>query len=316
MLCPSLGPVSDYLTNNPKGLSRAHLLGRAGTGKSYQAAKLLEWANEQGLNMRLCSFTNEIAGQLPYGVTIHRMFNLVFNGTHTIVRSSNPCHHIDIIGIDEYTLIDRALWRIIQERIKGTRCKLLLIGDPYQLPPVRGKPSIPMTPHDTFELTTQYRNPDMQQLIDWCVWHVVNKQKPSVDDLKRVCKHGHISDFIGIDGSDFKGHHPMILGYTNKIFHEIDDQYPLLDKKNWNLCTPIGHMPIGTILPRTAYQGFRKDVIPEWSLTVHKSQGKTLKGSPLVLIDNVMKAPSNLLPQMVYVACTRGTELPTLVHTG
>lgn len=308
-------PVTETVFGR-SGLSQCHLLGRAGTGKTYRLKALAEEAWKKGLKIRMCSFTNEIADQLG-GFTIHQAIGAgVTNSGHTWLKDwFNPLEDLDVLMIDEYTLIDFRLWKMILQRQHGTKCRIVLCGDPYQLPPVRGKPYIPMNEHDTVELMKQYRNPEMVELIEYLVWHIKYDQVIDIPDLFKVCPHGMLKDFIGDGGAGFSNH-PILLAYNNALFHRLDEQYPLLPKDNWNIakCVKVQgvKLPIGRIIPRSEYCGFEKDVIPEWSLTVHKAQGRTFPGSPLVMLENILKAPSNLRNRLLYVALTRGTEMPTL----
>lgn len=308
-------PVTETVFGR-SGLSRCHLLGRAGTGKTYLLKSLAKEAQSQGLRVIMCSFTNEIANQLN-GFTIHQAIGagVASSGDPWLKKWINPLEDFDVMMIDEYTLIDFRLWKMILQRQREAKFRIVLCGDPYQLPPVKGKPYIPMYEHDTVELVKQYRNPEMIELIEYLVWHIKYGQVVDIPDLFKVCPHGMLRDFIGDDGAGFNNH-PILLAYNNALFHKLDEQYPLLPKENWNIAKCIkargDKLPIGYIIPRKEYHGFEEDVIPEWSLTVHKAQGRTFPGSPLVMLENILKAPSHIRNRLLYVALTRGTEMPTI----
>lgn len=312
MLHDTYGNVSKFITDRPENQQRCHLIGRAGTGKSTAAMALKKYDEELGRRTIMCAFTNEIADQLPSGVTIHKALNLgIGSNNKPIFKSAyNPLYKVDTLYIDEYTLISKPLFKCINERLKGTKCKLVLIGDPYQVPSVGTMNNIVLTSDDTFELTTQYRNPEMETLINWFVWHIQNNQEVNVEELKEICRVGYIKDFINKDGENFQ--YPIILAYNNKVLRDIDNQFSKLPKDYWRLCTKYDPYSTGDLIPRDEYQGPAAWVIPEVGLTVHKSQGKTYKGSPLVMVNNILKAPAHIRTRLLYVACTRGTELPTL----
>ena len=312
MLRSTYGVVAEFVLDKPKGLSRCHLLGRAGTGKSYAIRQLSDAAQRQGQRVKRCAFTNEIADQLE-GSTIHKTFGLGVSPSGSFLRKGNFLQDVDLIFLDEYTLVGLKDWSLICKRLAQSSTRLVLVGDPYQLPPVKGKPRIIMEPKDTFELTTQYRNPEMAQLIEWFVWHIENEVEIEPSELFQICPYGKLDSFIGSDGSKFIGNYPVILGYTNNLFHQIDQSHDALPKELWCLCTPLrGLANIGDTIPRSYSHFGENQVIPDWSRTVHKAQGKTYTGSPLVMLDNILQAPRNLRSRLLYVACTRGTELPTL----
>lgn len=105
--------------------------------------------------------------------TVHSYFRLKLREdfstgtTHLTKRNDWTVHEKKIIFIDECSMIDTPLWKILHE---GTQnCKLVYVGDHNQLAPVQETLS-PIYRHETpfFELTQPMRNSGQPALMNIC----------------------------------------------------------------------------------------------------------------------------------------------------
>jgi exodeoxyribonuclease-5 len=133
------------------------IAGAAGTGKSYLINVLIDRAHR--LNevhrvlknpekaIHVTATTNKAANLLTMGLTIHSLLGLRVKNDFTtgktklILTNSALARQFNdsLIFIDEASMIDRELLRIIKENISGA--KIVFIGDDFQLPPVMEKSS-------------------------------------------------------------------------------------------------------------------------------------------------------------------------------
>jgi hypothetical protein len=141
------------------------LSGSAGTGKSFLVKYLVDiTADEYRLirlinpaatryNFQFAATTNKAAGVLTglnrkeKALTIHKTLGLVvwknFKTGESKLKQSRKAKNLNetILVIDEASMINRELLDIIRETTKGMRnCKILYVGDKYQLPPVKEDP--------------------------------------------------------------------------------------------------------------------------------------------------------------------------------
>jgi hypothetical protein len=132
---------------DPEG--ELHLLeGFAGTGKSTLCSLLL--GQHPGLRVAFCATTNKAAKVLasmvardddkPLCCTIHRLLKLVpeeLNGGFRCRQVAEPdLSALDLVVVDECSMINQELWNFIQDIPCISKAKVLLLGDPAQLPPV------------------------------------------------------------------------------------------------------------------------------------------------------------------------------------
>lgn len=131
--------------------------GHSGTGKTYLTSVLVDTANsltgvlqlltgeDKTLNMYFTATTNKAATVLKDTLkedtsTIHSLLGLKVrqdftNGISKLSKTSNyQVFKNTIIFIDEASMIDQRLLKMIQE--STLNCKVIYIGDPYQLAPV------------------------------------------------------------------------------------------------------------------------------------------------------------------------------------
>jgi hypothetical protein len=110
------------------------MTGDAGTGKSYVIHKITEILGKE--KVVKITPTNKSALNIR-GQTIHTFLNLDKDGKipiKTIQKIKNM--NLDLIIIDEISMINKELWKILLLLKEETKIKFLLIGDEKQLPPI------------------------------------------------------------------------------------------------------------------------------------------------------------------------------------
>ena len=156
----SVNDIMSFLADDVPG--EMILGGKAGTGKTYLTKYILEEIdtdprmkahrllakNTQGKigSIHLCSTTNKAASILGQAtghqaVTIHRLLGLTVRNNHETGESDLvPTKRTKVIEesliiIDEASMISKKLLQTIRDLT--FKCKVLFIGDPYQLAPVK-----------------------------------------------------------------------------------------------------------------------------------------------------------------------------------
>ncbi|BEV36448.1 AAA family ATPase [Synechococcus sp. M16CYN] len=121
------------------------LSGGPGTGKTSIVVEILHRARlrDPGLRVGLAAPTGKAARRLGDAVrprleglpcnTLHRWLEA---GPHGFGRHSERPLDLDLLVIDEMSMLDLTLMQALLEAIP-LRCRLVLVGDPAQLPPVR-----------------------------------------------------------------------------------------------------------------------------------------------------------------------------------
>ena len=112
--------------------------GRPGTGKTTMAFYIVQHYLDKGDSVALCAPTGRAARRLSETTgheasTIHRM--LSFNPTVGFEHNKNNSLPYTLIVVDESSMVDITLFYHLLEAL-SENCKLILVGDPYQLPPV------------------------------------------------------------------------------------------------------------------------------------------------------------------------------------
>ena len=122
--------------------------------------------------------------------------------------------HITDIFIDEFSMINKGVLQILLDLIPE-HCDVTIFGDPYQLPPVDGKPIKPAKfSSDIHELTTQHRseNPFLTDTF----MKFVNKIKTGKGKTP--------VNFMKADLSRFNPETDIAIAYTNKRVGEINKE--------------------------------------------------------------------------------------------
>ncbi len=125
------------------------LKGYAGTGKTTITQILIKRC--QSLRIALTASTHKAAQSLfraayQWGnehleaMTIHRLLGLVvrqhLGETYLSPEGQNRLDKYDLVLVDECSMVNQDLWKILQEQAQLSGSKFIFIGDPAQLPPV------------------------------------------------------------------------------------------------------------------------------------------------------------------------------------
>ena len=153
--------------------------GSAGTGKSYLVQYLAKLAkSEQALRRMLDKHTPHVPiyftattnkavhvlqrslGNKAVVNTIHSFLGLRVKsdyktGKQKLYQAKPPNFKPGILFIDEASMINSELWLLIRKH--ASKCKIVYIGDPYQLTPVKEDVSNIFSMVDNFELKTIQR---------------------------------------------------------------------------------------------------------------------------------------------------------------
>lgn len=118
------------------------LSGGPGTGKTTTLLQIINQAEEEGMSILQASPTGKAAKKMAeatgrYASTIHAMLVCQFDGSDfTFLHNEHNPLPADLIVIDETSMITNDLMARVFEAIDIRRTRLLLVGDPYQLPSV------------------------------------------------------------------------------------------------------------------------------------------------------------------------------------
>ena len=115
--------------------------GRPGTGKTTMAFYIVQHYLDKGDAVALCAPTGRAARRLSemtghQASTIHRLLSYKPSADSGgfEYNKNNPLPHT-LIVVDESSMVDITLFYHLLEAL-SENCKLILVGDPYQLPPV------------------------------------------------------------------------------------------------------------------------------------------------------------------------------------
>ncbi len=139
------------------------LTGDAGTGKSFVVDVFLEECERKGRNVLAMAPTGVAALNLRNGSTIHRTLDLKpeFQDPDMPLGAPKPVlKTAEVIVIDEFSmcrvdLFERVIRMILDAEKVSCRKQIILVGDPFQLPPVvTGRDEAAMI--DRYQSTTGY----------------------------------------------------------------------------------------------------------------------------------------------------------------
>lgn len=138
------------------------LTGFAGTGKSYLIAHLVEYLCQLEIKICLCSPTNKSVKNLKQflsqrdlnlePITLARLLKLhpevnLATGKEEFVQSETSLEitDYDLIIVDEYSMLSRENFQLLDSEISGSSVQVIFVGDRAQLPPVNEEISIVVT---------------------------------------------------------------------------------------------------------------------------------------------------------------------------
>jgi len=117
--------------------------GGPGTGKTTTLDGILDLFDVMGLNSQLAAPTGRAAKRLSQltgreAATIHRMLEAQYSaeaGQMVFCKNEDELLNIDALILDEMSMVDLQLMQSVLRALKPT-CRLILVGDPDQLPSV------------------------------------------------------------------------------------------------------------------------------------------------------------------------------------
>lgn len=128
----------DMMINNNIGI----LTGGPGVGKSTATKEILNWADSQNLSTALCAPTGKAAKRMMeitgrQSSTIHKLLGPTMEDDEFIFsyNEENPLSY-DFIVIDEFSMVTNNLAADLLRAIDYEKTKVLIVGDPGQLPSV------------------------------------------------------------------------------------------------------------------------------------------------------------------------------------
>lgn len=130
--------VLDMVKNNRISI----LSGGPGVGKSFTAKLVVQWATKNNMIVAQAAPTGKAAKRIieatdHYASTIHSMLGCEFQDDKFVFLSNaeNPLR-ADLVILDEVSMITNDLMTRVMDAIDIKRTRLLLIGDPDQLPSI------------------------------------------------------------------------------------------------------------------------------------------------------------------------------------
>lgn len=120
------------------------LTGGPGTGKTFTAGRLLKALLKPNQQIAIAAPTGKAALTLQTALSKALNITLQAKTLHALLgyKEDLPFLPYDILLVDESSMIDVELMARLLRSIKSG-AKLILLGDPYQLPPVEGAPIFP-----------------------------------------------------------------------------------------------------------------------------------------------------------------------------
>ena len=240
--------------DNPLSERFFTLLGNAGTGKTYCLQAILEKA--RSTRIAFTAPTNKATKVLyktlsqngerkPLCRTIYSLLGCALTADGEVEVLSTPeepvdLHDIDLIVIDEASMVNEDLYRVINE-MTPEEVKILFIGDPYQLPPVKESHSKAWEIQSKFQLKEVFRNKG----------HILDQVLDIKDCLTTFGKNINIKN-LPPDGNEltyevYKIPPHKVQLETNRIFNELVNSGKMLEPnafkviawrnetvKNWN----------------------------------------------------------------------------------
>lgn len=140
--CPEAGysPAQRVSWEGLRRTGAACLTGLPGTGKTWLTARIVEALDAQGLDVWVCAPTGKAAsvltlklGRKHEATTIHRLLGLRPGQFPTRTRVY-PIES-QVVVVDESSMVDAELMGYLLDALRP-ETRLLLVGDPNQLPPV------------------------------------------------------------------------------------------------------------------------------------------------------------------------------------
>lgn len=220
--------------------STMYITGIAGTGKTTSLAELVEHCKDNKISNAVVAYThkacNVLASKLPRGtniMTLHAYLKkrpFINNNALRIAHVDENIQvmepdKIQLIFIDEFSMVGEKdyldLVRLMRDEITGAVIfKVVFIGDPNQLPPVKDQQTIiPKLPY-WVKLTKVHRQADGNPLIDTLIeLNEYINGKPA-EPLEEHSAFSRGKDIVELYRKDDKS--KIILAYTNQAVQDLN----------------------------------------------------------------------------------------------
>lgn len=229
--------IIDFLNSDRKV---HNLEGGPGTGKSYLVATVLsslkmylkpdnpikEFVITATTNQAVSVLQRNLPPHLPPAKTIYSFMNLRVKDnystgeTECIPTARWAVHYNCFIVIDESSMVDRYLKSWIDKGTSDT-CKVLYVGDPDQLPPVKEQISeVYSSGHRSSVLTESVRNKTQPAL------QALNHQ------LRETVRTGIFKPIVEVPGVIDRINGPMLQGILEREYHTEDPHKRVLAYTN------------------------------------------------------------------------------------
>lgn len=277
-------PEKEFIISGPAGVGKTYLMNYIidNTMPRYHEMCKLVGMKPEYDDVVMTATTNKAADVLSQSVkrptsTVHSFFNLTVRDDYTtgqtVLRQTNKwkVHNGKIIFTDESSMVDTPLWKMLHE---GTmNCKLVYVGDMYQLAPVHEDLS-PVYKHNApmVELLEPVRNAGQPALMAICaqlretvrtgIFNPIQVVPGVIDLLDGQQMQAEIANRFHAQTHDSR-----ILAFTNKRVIEYNDHI-----------RSIRHLPdsftVGEFLVNNAvYHSNKGNISIEMELEVLRNRG-------------------------------------------
>ena len=320
------------------------LTGGPGTGKTTSVRGIVALFERMGLDVLLCAPTGRAAkrmGELcgKEAQTIHRLLGMSWNeqtGDVTFTKNEKEPLEADAVIVDETSMVDLALMRALLAALRPG-CRLVLVGDPDQLPSVGAGnvfgDLIRSERVATVALKDIFRQAEQSAIVRSA--HLVNEGR--LPELQNTAA----SDFFFLPRRDSVRLVDTVVGLCRtrlpekmhipaesiQVLTATRNDYDVLwEREDGTAGAGIFNGDVGKILQidpsgeliSIAFDDrvatYTADMLAEldmaYAMTVHKAQGSEYRA---VIFVSAPAAPGLMVRGVLYTAITRARELLILV---
>lgn len=250
-----------------------YITGMAGTGKTTSLAEQISYCQTNEVSFIVLAFTHKacsvLASKLPEGspiVTLHSFLKKrpgvnVHATKRQHVQTSTKMGALEeapsILFIDEFSMIGEKDYLDLVELQDSFNCKIVYIGDPYQLPPVQDSPAIVPSGKYVQRLVDIKRtdNPAIQSTLVNLVAYIKGEPPQPIassDNLLRAVDI--VSHYIANPDED-----KVMLAYTNQRVQELNAKIagrlsPVLNDTLYSPTTRETFILEANALPKNVFQ--------------------------------------------------------------
>jgi len=266
-----------------------YITGRAGTGKTTELHDVVEYLRAADINYIVCAFTHKACGvlrsKLPQNAHVTTLDSFL-KKRPGVNKKATKADHVDVrlkmgdseaysvIIIDEYSMVGEKdymdLIALQDNNDDGTpSAKLIYVGDPYQLPPVKDMQAIEPCGDYWVQLTKVHRT-DHQDLVDVAtklISYIDGSEPEPLVSSEHFIRGKDLDECYRASSCEDK----VILAWTNARVQELNftlagREAPRPDDELWNaslrhelvfvstadrqqvseILTPIGPLPLNT----------------------------------------------------------------------